>query len=248
MSKIRTRFSPSPTGNLHLGSIRTALYSWLFSKKEGGHFILRIEDTDYIRSTQKNIDVIIDGMTWLNLDWDEGPYFQSERLNLYNSIAEEMLVKGTAYRCFCSKERIESLRQSQILNKKKPRYDGYCRNNRILHFTKNPYVIRFCNPKEGIVSFNDRIKGIIKFNNEELDDLIIFRSDGSPTYNFCVVVDDADMKITHVIRGDDHINNTPRQINIFRALNYPIPEYAHIPMIIGNNKKKNYLKDIMQLD
>lgn len=247
---IKTRFAPSPTGSLHLGSVRTALYSWLFARKHGGKFILRIEDTDHKRSTQSAINNIIKGMSWLKLDWDEGPYFQTKRLDRYNEVIDHMLSQGTAYKCYCSRLRLEQLRKAQIIANKKPRYDGYCRQQKKYHKNNKTYVVRFCNPQSGNIIFNDLIRGPIIFKNQELDDLIIRRTDGLPTYNFCVVVDDYDMKITHIIRGEDHINNTPRQINIFQALGAPIPKYAHISMIIGNDNKKfskrHNAVDIMQ--
>ncbi|WP_457913704.1 glutamate--tRNA ligase [Candidatus Gillettellia adelgis] len=236
--KIRTRFSPSPTGYLHVGSARTALYSWLFSRHLDGDFILRIEDTDLERSTQEAIDTIIASMHWLNLKYDEGPYFQSKRLNRYNLVISDMLKKGTAYKCYCSKSRLETVRKQQIIQRKKPRYDGHCRNSQLNYNDDMQHVVRFRNPKEGSVAFNDIICGTIKFRNCELDDLIIRRTNGSPTYNFCVVIDDWDMQISHVIRGQDHINNTPRQINILQALGAPIPEYAHVSMILGEDGKK----------
>lgn len=236
--KIKTRFAPSPTGYLHVGSARTALYSWLFARSLGGEFILRIEDTDLERSTQQAIKAIIDCMTWLNLDWDAGPYFQSKRFDRYSTVIDDMLSKGTAYKCYCSKERLKTLREIQISKGEKPRYDGCCRDNYHHSPTGGPYVVRFSNPHNGSVVFNDLIRGPIEFNNQELDDFIILRTDGSPTYNFCVVVDDFDMAITHVIRGDDHINNTPRQINIFKALDAPAPNYAHVSMILGDDGKK----------
>ncbi|VEA69099.1 Glutamate--tRNA ligase [Serratia rubidaea] len=206
--KIKTRFAPSPTGYLHVGGARTALYSWLFSRHAGGEFVLRIEDTDLERSTQDAIDAIMDGMNWLNLDWDEGPYYQTKRFDRYNAVIDQMLEQGTAYRCYCSKERLEALREKQMENGEKPRYDGRCRDSQCSHTADEPHVVRFRNPQEGSVIFNDQIRGPIEFSNQELDDLIIRRTDGSPTYNFCVVVDDWDMEITHVIRGEDHINNT----------------------------------------
>lgn len=236
--KIKTRFAPSPTGYLHVGGARTALYSWLFSRHADGEFVLRIEDTDLERSTQEAIDAIMDGMNWLNLDWDEGPYFQTKRFDRYNAVIDEMLVAGTAYKCYCSRERLDELRETQMANGEKPRYDGRCRGNHQHHEDHEPHVVRFCNPQEGSVIFDDQIRGPIEFSNQELDDLIIRRTDGSPTYNFCVVVDDWDMAITHVIRGEDHINNTPRQINILQALGAPIPVYAHVSMILGDDGKK----------
>ncbi|WP_413492999.1 glutamate--tRNA ligase [Morganella psychrotolerans] len=238
MSKVKTRFAPSPTGYLHVGGARTALYSWLYSRHNHGEFVLRIEDTDLERSTQEAIDAIMDGMNWLNLDWDEGPYYQTKRFDRYNEVIDTMIEKGTAYRCYCSRERLETLRENQMANNEKPRYDGCCRGNNHNHSADEPHVVRFANPQEGSVIFDDKIRGPIEFSNQELDDLIIRRTDGSPTYNFCVVVDDRDMEITHVIRGEDHINNTPRQINILKALGAPIPVYAHVSMINGDDGKK----------
>lgn len=231
MSKVKTRFAPSPTGYLHVGGARTALYSWLYSRHNHGEFVLRIEDTDLERSTQEAIDAIMDGMNWLNLGWDEGPYYQTKRFDRYNQVIDTMIENGTAYRCYCSKERLEALREKQMANNEKPRYDGCCRDHAHNHTADEPHVVRFRNPQEGSVIFDDKIRGPIEFSNQELDDLIIRRTDGSPTYNFCVVVDDWDMEITHVIRGEDHINNTPRQINILKALGAPVPEYAHVSMI-----------------
>ncbi|UMO86534.1 glutamate--tRNA ligase [Pectobacterium sp. PL64] len=236
--KIKTRFAPSPTGYLHVGGARTALYSWLFARHHDGEFVLRIEDTDLERSTQDAIDAIMDGMNWLSLNWDEGPYYQTKRFDRYNAVIDQMLENGTAYKCYCSKERLEALREQQMENGDKPRYDGCCRGSHEHHADNEPHVVRFLNPQEGSVIFNDRIRGPIEFSNQELDDLIIRRTDGSPTYNFCVVIDDWDMEITHVIRGEDHINNTPRQINILKALGAPVPEYAHVSMILGDDGKK----------
>ncbi|HEJ9412014.1 glutamate--tRNA ligase [Proteus mirabilis] len=238
MSKIKTRFAPSPTGYLHVGGARTALYSWLFSRHNKGEFVLRIEDTDLERSTQPAIDAIMDGMNWLNLNWDEGPYYQTKRFDRYNQVIDQMLAAGTAYRCYCSKERLDKLREDQMAKGEKPRYDGCCRHGDHNHTPDEPHVVRFLNPQEGSVIFDDKIRGPIEFSNQELDDLIIRRTDGSPTYNFCVVIDDWDMEITHVIRGEDHINNTPRQINILKALGAPVPEYAHVSMILGDDGKK----------
>lgn len=235
---VRTRFAPSPTGYLHIGGARTALYSWLFARQQQGEFILRIEDTDAERSTPASVQAIIDGMKWLGLTHDnETLYFQSQRFPRYQEVLQQLLDEGKAYYCYCSKERLENLRNEQMTNKQKPRYDGHCRH------LKNPPegvkpVIRFKNPDEGTVVFEDLIKGPISFHNQELDDLIIARSDGSPTYNFTVVVDDYDMQITHVIRGDDHVNNTPRQINILKALNANLPFYAHVPMILGSDGQR----------
>lgn len=236
--KIKTRFAPSPTGYLHVGGARTALYSWLYARNLGGEFVLRIEDTDLERSTQAAIDAIMDGMNWLNLDWDEGPYFQTKRFDRYNAVIDQMLENGTAYKCYCSKERLEALREEQMANNEKPRYDGRCRGSHEHHAADEPCVVRFSNPQDGSVIFDDQIRGPIEFSNLELDDLIIRRTDGAPTYNFCVVIDDWDMEITHVIRGEDHINNTPRQINILKALGAPVPVYAHVSMILGDDGKK----------
>ncbi|NUW61943.1 glutamate--tRNA ligase [Cronobacter muytjensii] len=236
--KIKTRFAPSPTGYLHVGGARTALYSWLFARHEGGEFVLRIEDTDLERSTPEAIEAIMDGMNWLSLEWDEGPYFQTKRFERYNAVIDEMLAAGTAYKCYCSKERLEALREEQMAKGEKPRYDGRCRHSHEHHADDEPCVVRFANPQDGSVVFDDQIRGPIEFSNLELDDLIIRRTDGSPTYNFCVVVDDWDMEITHVIRGEDHINNTPRQINILKALGAPVPLYAHVSMINGDDGKK----------
>ena len=236
--KVKTRFAPSPTGFLHVGGARTALYSWLFAKNQGGEFVLRIEDTDLERSTQEAIDAIIEGMEWLELNWDEGPYYQTKRFDRYNGLIDEMLADGRAYKCYCSKERLEALREGQMANGEKPRYDGKCRDGVHDHPADAPHVIRFRNPTEGSVVFDDHVRGRIEFANTELDDLIIRRTDGAPTYNFCVVVDDWDMEITHVVRGEDHINNTPRQINIYKALNAPVPEFAHVSMILGDDGAK----------
>lgn len=235
--KIKTRFAPSPTGYLHVGGARTALYS-AFARNHGGEFVLRIEDTDLERSTPEAIEAIMDGMNWLNLEWDEGPYYQTKRFDRYNAVIDQMLEEGTAYKCYCSKERLEALREEQMAKGEKPRYDGRCRHSHEHHADDEPCVVRFANPQEGSVVFDDQIRGPIEFSNQELDDLIIRRTDGSPTYNFCVVVDDWDMEITHVIRGEDHINNTPRQINILKALKAPVPVYAHVSMINGDDGKK----------
>lgn len=237
MSEIRTRFAPSPTGDLHIGSARTALYNYLYAKRFNGTFILRIEDTDRERSTQKAIDVILEGMHWLGLHHDEGPFYQTQHFERYKEVIEFMLEKGLAYRCYCTKERLEKLREQQLANKEKPRYDGLCRYQPPKH-SSEPSVIRFMNPEDGEVHVNDQVHGRVIFKNKELDDFIIARSDGTPTYNFTVVVDDWDMKITHVIRGDDHLNNTPKQMNLLAALGAPIPVYAHVPMILGQDGKK----------
>uniref|UniRef100_A0A3B0MPQ8 Glutamate--tRNA ligase n=1 Tax=Arsenophonus endosymbiont of Trialeurodes vaporariorum TaxID=235567 RepID=A0A3B0MPQ8_9GAMM len=238
MNKIKTRFAPSPTGYLHVGGARTAIYSWLYSRHNNGEFVLRIEDTDLERSTQEAIDAIMDGMNWLSLNWDEGPYYQTKRFDRYHAVIDQMLSTGTAYRCYCSKTRLDNLREEQMARGEKPRYDGCCRSHAHNHTRNEPHVVRFRNPQQGYVIFEDQIRGQIEFSNLELDDLIIRRTDGSPTYNFCVVIDDWDMKITHVIRGEDHINNTPRQINILTALGAPIPIYAHVSMILGDDGKK----------
>lgn len=235
--EVRTRFAPSPTGVLHVGSVRTALFSWLYAKHFKGQFILRIEDTDQERSTQESVQAILDGMAWLGLDYDEGPIYQTDRYPRYQSVIEQLLAEKKAYRCVCTKERLEAMREQQIQAKQKPRYDGHCRHLD-LPASDQPFVIRFKNPQEGIVAFHDQVYGEILIDNRELDDLVLMRSDGNPTYNFAVVVDDWDMQITHVIRGDDHINNTPKQINLFQALQAPIPQFAHLPMILGNDGKK----------
>jgi len=230
---IKTRFAPSPTGYLHVGGARTALFSWLYARKHGGRFVLRVEDTDLERSTQESVNAILEGMTWLGLEYDEGPFYQTHRFDRYNEVIDELLEKGLAYRCNCSKERLENLREEQMKRKEKPRYDGHCREKFI--DPNEPHVIRFRNPADGVVVFEDMIRGKLAFQNTELDDLIIRRTDGSPTYNLTVVVDDWDMGITHVIRGDDHINNTPRQINLLRAMGAEPPKYAHVPMILGDD-------------
>ncbi|BDM65176.1 glutamate--tRNA ligase [Shewanella sp. NFH-SH190041] len=234
---IKTRFAPSPTGFLHVGGARTALYSWLHARANQGEFVLRIEDTDLERSTQEAVDAILEGMEWLGLNWDEGPYYQTKRFDRYNEIIEKMLEEGTAYKCYCSRERIEALREEQAAKGERLKYDGCCRD-KAPRDTDEPYVVRFKNPTEGSVVFDDHVRGRIEIANQELDDLIISRSDGTPTYNFCVVVDDWDMGITCVVRGEDHINNTPRQINILKALGAPIPEYAHVAMILGDDGAK----------
>lgn len=233
---VVTRFAPSPTGFLHIGGARTALYCWLYARKTQGQFILRIEDTDKERSTQESVQAILDAMQWLRLDYDAGPFYQTERFARYKEVSEQLIKEGKAYPCYCSKERLEALRNEQMANKEKPRYDGHCRHR--TEHSAQPHVIRFRNPTEGTVEFDDLIRGKLIFNNAELDDLIIIRSDGAPTYNFTVVVDDWDMQVTHVIRGDDHINNTPRQINILTALGATPPLYAHVSMILGADGKR----------
>lgn len=230
---IRTRFAPSPTGYLHIGGARTALFAWLYARKHGGKFVLRIEDTDLERSTEESVNAILEGMSWMGLDYDEGPFYQTHRFERYEEVIQQLLNDGKAYRCNCSKERIEKLREDQMATKEKPRYDGHCRAQDVS--ADEDHVIRFLNPKEGEVVFNDLVRGSVTVQNKELDDLIIKRTDGSPTYNLSVVVDDLDMKISHVIRGDDHINNTPRQINILKAMGEEPPTYAHVPMILGED-------------
>ena len=230
---IRTRFAPSPTGYLHVGGARTALFSWLYARRHGGTFILRIEDTDRERSTAESVDAILQGMTWLGLEYDEGPFFQTQRFPRYQEVIEQMLKQGTAYHCYCTKERLEMLRNEQTARKEKPRYDGKCRHGVANPPKDVPPVVRFRNSTDGAVMVEDLIRGRVTFRNAELDDLIIARSDGTPTYNFTVVVDDMDMRVTHVIRGDDHLNNTPRQMNMLQALGVTPPVYAHVPMILG---------------
>ncbi|MDD5035252.1 MAG: glutamate--tRNA ligase [Methylococcaceae bacterium] len=231
MSK-RTRFAPSPTGYLHIGGARTALFSWLYARKHGGTFILRIEDTDLERSTVESVNAILEGMTWLGLEYDEGPFYQTHRFDRYKEVIQQLLNEGHAYPCYCTKEELDELRAEQMANKEKPRYDGRCRHRSEPREGVQP-VIRFRNPDDGEVVIDDRVKGRVVIMNSELDDLIIARSDGSPTYNLSVVVDDLDMQVSHVIRGDDHLNNTPRQMNILKALGAKLPIYAHVPMILG---------------
>ncbi len=239
---VRTRFAPSPTGFLHIGGARTALFSWAFAKKHGGKFILRIEDTDVARSTPEAVQAILDGMNWLGLDYDEGPFYQMQRMDRYKEVIQKMLQDGTAYYCYSTKEELDALRESQMQQGLKPRYDGRWRpeEGKVLPAPPSdiPPVIRFKNPKDGYVVWNDLVKGEISIGNQELDDLIIARADGTPTYNFCVVVDDWEMGITQVIRGDDHVNNTPRQINMLKALGATIPQYAHLSMILGDDGQK----------
>lgn len=239
---VRTRFAPSPTGFLHIGGARTALFSWAYARKHGGQFILRIEDTDVARSTPEAVQAILDGMNWLGLDWDEGPFYQMQRMPRYRAVIEQMLEQGAAYHCYCSKEELDALREAQMQQGIKPRYDGRWRPEpgKILPDKPEhvPPVVRFKNPAAGVVAWDDLVKGRIAIANDELDDLIIARADGTPTYNFCVVVDDWDMGITQVIRGDDHVNNTPRQINLLQALGADIPQYAHLSMILGDDGQK----------
>ena len=233
----RTRFAPSPTGYLHVGGARTALYSYLVAHQNKGQFILRVEDTDLERSTPEAVQAILDGMAWLGLDYDEGPFYQTKRFPQYLDMAKRLVDEGTAYYCNCTRERLDALRADQTAKHEKPRYDGHCRSRTDIDLNQ-PHVIRFKNPEAGDVRWNDLVKGEIVIANKELDDLIIVRSDGAPTYNFTVVVDDYEMKITDVVRGDDHVNNTPRQINILNALGATLPRYAHLPMILGEDGKK----------
>lgn len=232
---VRTRFAPSPTGYLHIGGARTALFCWLYARKHGGTFILRIEDTDIERSTAESVNAILESMTWLGLEYDEGPFFQTKRFPRYREVMEQMLRDGKAYYCYCSKDRLERLRNEQMARKEKPRYDGRCRPGVAQPPPGVKPVVRFKNPQEGAVVVEDLIRGRVVFQNAELDDLIIARGDGTPTYNFTVVVDDMDMQVSHVIRGDDHLNNTPRQMNMLQALGVQPPVYAHVPMILGSD-------------
>jgi glutamyl-tRNA synthetase len=234
---VRTRFAPSPTGMLHIGGVRTALFCWLYARRNGGTFILRIEDTDRERSTPEAVNAILEGMQWLGLAHDEGPFYQTQRMERYAEVIQQFLRDGHAYHCYCSREELDEMRAAQTARKEKPRYDGRCRT-RTQPVTGVKPVVRFRNPEEGSVVVEDVVHGPITFDSAELDDLIIARSDGTPTYNFCVVVDDYDMRVTHVIRGDDHINNTPRQINMLRALGVEPPLYAHVPMILGPDGAK----------
>ena len=235
---VRTRFAPSPTGFLHIGGARTALYCWLEARRRGGEFVLRIEDTDRERSTEEAVQAILDGMNWLGLTHDEGPVYQTARLERYKQVADELLKAGLAYYAYESKDEIEAMREAAYAKGEKPRYNGYYRDRNEPYRDDPNRVMRFKNPLEGTVVFEDKVKGRIEWANAELDDLVIFRSDGWPTYNFAVVVDDIDMGITEVIRGDDHVNNTPRQINIYKALGKPVPEFAHLPMILGPDGQK----------
>jgi glutamyl-tRNA synthetase len=242
MTKIRTRFAPSPTGFIHLGNIRSALYPWAFARATGGDFILRIEDTDLERSNQASVDVIIEGMKWLGLDHDEGPFYQMQRMDRYKAVLEDLKAAGHVYPCYMSMEELDALREQQMANKEKPRYNGTWRPELGKTLPAIPEgvkpVLRFKNPQGGAVVWEDKVKGRIEISNDELDDLVIARPDGTPTYNFCVVVDDIDMAITHVIRGDDHVNNTPRQINIFKALGKEPPVYAHLPTVLNEQGEK----------
>ncbi len=238
MAKLRVRFAPSPTGYLHIGGARTALFNYLLAQKEGGTFVLRIEDTDVARSTQESVDAILQAMDWLGLGYDEGPYYQSQRFDVYRSKVQQLLDSGQAYRCYCTQEELDAKREAALKSGGKPKYDGTCRNRSEPPAPDAPFVVRFKSPQEGETTFVDRIKGPITFRNEELDDIIIQRTDGTPTYNFVVVVDDAEMGMTLIIRGDDHVNNTPRQIPMYQALGYAVPEFAHVPMILGADKSR----------
>ena len=255
-SQIRTRFAPSPTGFLHIGGARTALYSWAYARHHRGTFILRVEDTDVARSTPEAVQAILDGMQWLGLDHDEGPFYQMQRMPRYKEVIAQMLAAGTAYHCYTPAEELEQMREAQRARGEKPRYDGRWRPEPGKALPPIPDgvspVVRFRNPQGGVTAWDDLVKGRIEFANDELDDLIIARADGTPTYNFCVVVDDSDMAITHVIRGDDHVNNTPRQINILQALGAPLPQYAHLSMILGDDgtklSKRHGAVSVMQYD
>ena len=236
---IKTRFAPSPTGSLHIGSIRTALFSWIYAKKHKGEFLLRVEDTDKKRSSDENVEQIIESLKWLGISYDNQVYYQSNNIQYHRKFVKRLIEDKKAYKCYCSNERLKMIRIQQINNKIKPKYDGHCRNLEHCNEKLNiSYVVRFKNPTEGKVTWEDKVKGKITINNSELDDLIIQRSDFSPTYNFCAVIDDIRMKITHVIRGDDHLSNTPRQINIYNAMKAKVPVFAHVPIILDNNKKK----------
>jgi len=253
---VRTRFAPSPTGFLHIGGARTALFSWAYARKHGGTFILRIEDTDVARSTPEAVQAILDGMNWLGLNWDEGPFYQMQRMPRYKEVIQQLLDQGKAYHCYCSKDDLDALREQQMKQGIKPRYDGRWRPEPGKTLPAKPEgvspVVRFKNPVSGVVAWDDLVKGRIAISNEELDDLILARADGTPTYNFCVVVDDWDMGITQVIRGDDHVNNTPRQINLLQALGATVPQYAHLSMILGDDglklSKRHGAVSVMQYD
>jgi len=251
---VRTRFAPSPTGFIHLGNIRSALYPWAFAKSQGGTFILRIEDTDLERSNQASVDVILEGMAWLGMNPDEGPFYQMQRMDRYKEVLAQLQTTGQVYPCYMSIEELDALREKQMAAKEKPRYDGTWRPEPGKALPPIPEgvkpVLRFKNPQDGVVAWDDKVKGRIEISNQELDDLVIARPDGTPTYNFCVVVDDIDMQITHVIRGDDHVNNTPRQINIFKALGQEVPVYAHLPTVLNEQgeklSKRNGAKPVTQ--
>ena len=255
-SPVKTRFAPSPTGYLHIGGARTALFAWAYARRHGGKFVLRIEDTDIARSTPEAVQAILDGMQWLGLAHDEGPFYQMQRMYRYKEVIQQMLAAGTAYHCYTSKEELDALRADQEARKEKPRYDGRWRPESGKTLPVPPSgvqpVVRFRNPAEGVVAWDDQVKGRIEIANAELDDFIIARADGTPTYNFCVVVDDWDMGITHVIRGDDHVNNTPRQINLLEALGAPVPRYGHLSMILGDDgtklSKRHGAVSVMQYD
>lgn len=255
-STIKTRFAPSPTGYLHIGGARTALFAWAYARRHGGKFVLRIEDTDIARSTPEAVQAILDGMQWLGLAHDEGPYYQTQRMMRYKEVIGQMLAAGTAYHCYMSKEELDALRAAQEASKEKPRYNGLWRPESGKMLPTPPSgiqpVVRFRNPVDGVVAWDDQVKGRIEIANAELDDFIIARADGTPTYNFCVVVDDWDMGITHVIRGDDHVNNTPRQINLLQALGAPVPRYGHLSMILGDDgtklSKRHGAVSVMQYD
>ena len=235
---IRTRFAPSPTGYLHIGGARTALFSWAYARRHGGKFILRIEDTDLERSTAQSTQAILDGMAWLGLDYDEGPFYQMHRLERYHELAEQLLRTGNAYHCYASKEELDVMREQQRAAGLKPRYDGRWRDSKKTPPVGVKPVVRLKNPSDGHVAFEDLVQGRIVVSNSELDDLVLLRADGVPTYNFGVIIDDLDMNISHVIRGDDHVNNTPRQINILKALGGALPQYAHVPMILGSDGER----------
>ena len=252
--QVRTRFAPSPTGFIHLGNIRSALYPWAFAKAQSGTFILRIEDTDLERSNQASVDVILEGMAWLGMNPDEGPFYQMQRMDRYKEVLAKLQTTGQVYPCYMSIEELDALREKQMAAKEKPRYDGTWRPEPGKTLPPIPEgvkpVLRFKNPLDGVVAWDDKVKGRIEISNQELDDLVIARPDGTPTYNFCVVVDDIDMAITHVIRGDDHVNNTPRQINIFKALGHEVPVYAHLPTVLNEQgeklSKRNGAKPVTQ--
>ena len=237
MSDIRLRFAPSPTGYLHVGGARTALFNWLLARKLGGTFILRIEDTDVARSTEESVNAILEGMRWLGLDWDEGPFFQSDLFPVYREYVQKLLDQGKAYRCYCPPEELEAKRELAMAEGRKPKYDGTCRGL-TEEIPGKPFAVRFRAPQHGVTAFDDLVKGSISFNNEELDDLVIQRSDATPIYNFTVVIDDATMRVSTVIRGDDHLSNTPRQILLYEALGFPVPRFAHVPMILGSDKAR----------
>ncbi|MBL8201896.1 MAG: glutamate--tRNA ligase [Chromatiales bacterium] len=234
---VKTRFAPSPTGFLHIGGVRTALFSWLYARHHGGQFVLRIEDTDRERSTQAAVNAILEGLDWLRLDHDEGPYYQTRRFDRYAEMADRLLREGKAYRCYCTREELEARRAAQVARGENPRYDGRCRDRAGPVPGMEP-VLRFRTPTDGVTVVDDLVRGRVEFQNSELDDLILMRSDGTPTFHFGVVVDDGEMGITHVIRGDDHLNNTPRQMHMIRALGYPLPAYGHLPMILGSDGAK----------